>query len=56
MKDVSENLGRTVLFVSHNTAAVQQLCTTGLLLDHGRIASRGSVEKVVREYMAILSS
>jgi lipopolysaccharide transport system ATP-binding protein len=39
MKDVSEKEGRTVLFVSHNMAAVQNLCNKGLLLKHGTVAS-----------------
>jgi lipopolysaccharide transport system ATP-binding protein len=33
--------GRTVLFVSHNMAAISTLCTDVLLLDHGRVATRG---------------
>lgn len=36
MKDVSNNEGRTVLFVSHNLSAVRQLCTRGLVLENGR--------------------
>jgi lipopolysaccharide transport system ATP-binding protein len=35
MKDVSVNDGRTVLFVSHNMAAVKSLCTKGLVLKNG---------------------
>src|SRR5208337_5280726 len=34
MKDVSVNEGRTVLFVSHMTAALQQLCNLGICLEH----------------------
>jgi lipopolysaccharide transport system ATP-binding protein len=45
--------GRTVLFVSHNLAAVSSLCTTGLLLDGGRVAARGSVSEVVAAYSAL---
>src|SRR3974377_321536 len=37
MKDISGQ-GRTVLFVSHNMAAVNQLCTSAVLLQEGRIA------------------
>lgn len=43
--------GRTVLFVSHNLAAVRTLCNRGLLLDGGKIASDGSVEVVARRYI-----
>ncbi len=35
MKDVSVNDGRTVLFVSHNMAAVKSLCDTALVLENG---------------------
>lgn len=37
MKDVSENQGRTVIFVSHNAGAVQALCTVGVLLENGKM-------------------
>jgi lipopolysaccharide transport system ATP-binding protein len=43
--------GRTVLFVSHNLAAVAQLCQTGLLLDGGRVIAYGSAEAVVNEHL-----
>jgi lipopolysaccharide transport system ATP-binding protein len=36
MKDVSKG-GRTVLFVSHNMAAVQSLCTRGIVLKNGQV-------------------
>lgn len=35
MHDVSERQGRTVLFVSHNSNAVLNLCNRGIILDHG---------------------
>lgn len=41
MKDVSVNDGRTVLFVSHNMAAVKQLCTTGIVMRNGSIVYDG---------------
>jgi lipopolysaccharide transport system ATP-binding protein len=50
MGDVARS-GRTVLFVSHNMAAVKSLCTRGLLLAHGQIASQGLIEAVVDEYI-----
>jgi lipopolysaccharide transport system ATP-binding protein len=43
--------GRTVLFVSHNMAAIEQLCTTALLLDCGRIRQRGELSRVVAHYL-----
>lgn len=42
--------GRTVLFVSHNMAAVRSLCTRGLLLEHGRVAAMGDIERVLYQY------
>jgi lipopolysaccharide transport system ATP-binding protein len=50
MKDVSGQ-GRTVLFVSHNLQAVSNLCTSGLLLNKGRIEQSGSIEECVKSYI-----
>src|SRR5262249_55107900 len=36
MQDFASNDGRTVLFVSHNMAAIQGMCDTGLLIEDGR--------------------
>lgn len=49
MHDVSTG-GRTVLFVSHNMAAIRALCTRGVLLSKGEIAFAGDAEKCIREY------
>jgi lipopolysaccharide transport system ATP-binding protein len=43
--------GRTVLFVSHNIAAVRSLCTHGILLREGRLAAFGPVDDVARAYL-----
>jgi lipopolysaccharide transport system ATP-binding protein len=43
--------GRTVLFVSHNMAAIAALCTRGLLFDSGRLKLSGSPQLVVEEYL-----
>lgn len=43
--------GRTVLFVSHNMAAVQQLCTRGIVLSQGRIRFDGSVGDAISFYV-----
>ena len=48
--------GRTVLFVSHNMAAITRLCTRGILLREGRIAVDGPVERVVAEYIGGVAS
>lgn len=50
MQDVSHTDGRTVLFVSHNLAAVRQLCTNSLLLGDGKIIKVGDTLDVVNYY------
>jgi lipopolysaccharide transport system ATP-binding protein len=50
MKDVSVNDGRTVLFVSHNMAAVKQMCTKGLVLRYGETVFEGSELEAVNFY------
>ncbi len=42
--------GRTILFVSHNMAAVQGLCTRCILLENGSIAYAGAVEETIEKY------
>jgi lipopolysaccharide transport system ATP-binding protein len=49
MQDVA-GLGRTVLFVSHNMAAVQHLCDTGILLSSGRVTERGGIAGALQAY------
>lgn len=51
MRDVSLGDGRTVLFVSHNMAAVRSLCRTGVVLEKGHIAFRGNIEDAIQHYM-----
>lgn len=46
------NEGRTVLFVSHNMAAIASLCTRGLLLEGGRLKLSDSPQLVIEEYLA----
>ena len=50
MGDVSHE-GRTVLFVSHNMAAVEALCESGVLLHHGSVVASGTAADVVSEYL-----
>lgn len=42
---------RTVLFVSHNMASIQQLCNRGVLLCDGAVSATGSMDKVVESYL-----
>ena len=43
--------GRTVLFVSHNMPAVQNLCGRAVVIDHGRVALDGAPEKAIAHYI-----
>jgi lipopolysaccharide transport system ATP-binding protein len=43
--------GRTILFVSHNMAAVQSLCNRGIVLDEGRMVFSGTSEEAVAHYL-----
>lgn len=51
MKDISGE-GRTVIFVSHNMAAVSQLCKRGILLKDGQIAASDHAGALVKRYLA----
>ncbi len=51
MEEVGKKLGKTVLFVSHNMAMVNSLCTKGILLEKGRIKKYGKIQDVVSAYM-----
>jgi lipopolysaccharide transport system ATP-binding protein len=44
--------GRTVLFVSHNMAAVSHLCRRGLVLEQGRVVYAGTQDEAVARYLA----
>jgi lipopolysaccharide transport system ATP-binding protein len=51
MHDVSQYQGRTVLFVSHNMTAIEQLCSRVILLDKGKILITGHTSDVINEYL-----
>lgn len=50
MQDVAGH-GRTVLFVSHNMAAVRRLCGRGILMGKGQIVAAGDINQVVDAYL-----
>jgi lipopolysaccharide transport system ATP-binding protein len=52
MQEVSRGQGRTVLFVSHNVAAVRQLCTQAIFLQQGKLVKQGPTEEVLDLYSA----
>ncbi|WP_412560336.1 ABC transporter ATP-binding protein [Winogradskyella sp. MIT101101] len=51
MQDISNSDGRTVLFVSHNMAAVKNLCTRGIVLESGKSIFDGRSEDAVKYYL-----
>lgn len=51
MKEVSDSEGRTVLFVSHNMAAIKQLCTKTILMQNGGIVFEGKTNDGIDQYL-----
>lgn len=56
MQDVSRGNGRTVLFVSHNMAAVRSLCQKGVVLKDGRTDYIGTAEDAIQHYLQSASA
>jgi lipopolysaccharide transport system ATP-binding protein len=56
MQDISRKGGRTVLFVSHNMAAVKSLCTRGILIENGMIKIDGDIDKTLSVYSEIVTA
>lgn len=50
MKDVAGQ-GRTVLFVSHNMAAVETLCSKAMFLEKGKMKEIGKVSDIIKSYL-----
>ena len=53
MKDVSTKEGRTVLFVSHNIVAIQNLCSRVILLNNGIKTQDGPTKYVLERYLTL---
>jgi lipopolysaccharide transport system ATP-binding protein len=47
--------GATVIFISHNIRAVQDICQKAILLNHGRVVSHSSSADVVKNYVDLTS-
>lgn len=52
MEEVTQNQGRTILFVSHNVAAVKSLCQKALWLDKGKVVEFNLAHKVIDKYIS----
>jgi lipopolysaccharide transport system ATP-binding protein len=51
MQDISRSGGRTVLFVSHNMAAIKQLCTKAIVLEYGAVVFEGNTNDGIEYYL-----
>ena len=47
--------GGTILFVSHNMAALRQICREGLVLERGEVVAKGEINSVVDDYLSRVS-
>ena len=52
MNQVSQEEGRTILYVSHNMNTIRQLCNRCIVMDHGKIKYDGDVDKGISLYMS----
>lgn len=53
MREVAENEGRTVLYVSHNMNTIRQLCDRCIVLQKGKVVYDGDVEDAISVYMGV---
>lgn len=51
MNEVTQQEGRTIIFVSHNVAAIQKLCKQALWLESGKTKMMGDVDEVIQRYI-----
>jgi lipopolysaccharide transport system ATP-binding protein len=56
MEELAGGQGRTVLFVSHDMAAVSALCHRSLLLENGQIKSIGNTFDIISKYLEVTTS
>ena len=50
MDEITRDEGRTIIFVSHNMAAIQQLCKKCILLESGKVTMTGETGEVIESY------
>jgi len=51
MNEITKTQGRTILFVSHNINAIEQLCSSTILLKNGKIIKAGPTKEIIGEYL-----
>lgn len=52
MEEVTKEQGRTILFVSHNMSAVQNLCKRSILLQDGKVVAIGETRDIIDQYLS----
>jgi lipopolysaccharide transport system ATP-binding protein len=55
MGDVSKSEGKTILFVSHNLAQMQQLCPRGILLENGSLHMDSDMPTIIQNYLVTVN-
>ncbi len=55
MDEITKEKGRTIIFVSHNMSAIEQLCSSVILLKKGKIVDAGPTKRIIDEYLHQLS-
>jgi len=51
VSEVARTGGRTILFVSHNSAALQSICSVGIWLRQGQLAGQGTINECLAAYL-----
>ena len=51
MQEVSQEGGRTVLFVSHNMSSVRNICSSAIVMQQGEISHWGEVNEAIENYL-----
>lgn len=51
MRNVADEEGRTILYVSHNMNTIRKLCDRCIVLDHGKVIFEGDKEKAISIYL-----
>lgn len=56
MGDINKGEGRTILFVSHNMASIQNLCKSAILMSKGQFLMQGNTNSIINEYLITLNT
>jgi lipopolysaccharide transport system ATP-binding protein len=56
MGAINKGEGRTILFVSHNMASIQNLCKSSLLMSKGQFLNQGKTNTIINEYLVSMNS